>query len=801
MTDIDKPILQEPDIITPKRRLSTIWLLPLIALMIGLWLAWRAFMEGGVIITVQFPDAEGLESGKTQVVYNGLAVGKVKDLVLMPDLKGVNVHIEMSRQMMPYLTTSAEFWMVKPTVSMAGISGLDTLFSGNYIGFLPGKSTEKSKKVYVAEEEPPAIQNPDGLRITLRTSNLNSVTQGSPVYYRRLQVGEVIGYNLSADNQHVDIQVFVRPAYAHLVRMNTRFWNAGGVEVSGGLSSLKVRTQSVLSIIKGGIAFSTPDHEPEQPQGHNGALFTLYDDYDNARTGIPVEITFPTGVHLEEGSTKVMFMGFEIGMVESVDISDNLSQITARVYMDPRAEPALVEGTRFWVVEPQLSMEGVSGLDALLSGPYISMDVNLKDVEANKQRRTFVGLDKRPPVSPNAPGLHLTLEAPTLAGVSVGSPVLYRQIQIGSVQQYSLASDSSGIQIKIFIRPEFAHLVNQDSRFWNLSGIHIKGDLSGLSINTGTLATLMNGGIGLATPSAKATAVKNGHSFTLYDTEQEAMETGLMVRIRFDSGEGLKAGTPLKFRGMEVGEVKRVRLDHDIADPDHSTIIADTLIYNDNRWLAREGARFWLVKPELGLARTANLDTLIKGQYIQVDPADKVTSEKTEFIARNRPPAQGNGLTGLKIRLVSDRLGSIAKGNPVYYREIQVGEVSGYRLGNPADHVIIFLTIDDHYAPLITPDTQFWNASGIDVDVGLFSGAKIRTDSLESLLAGGIAFATPAAGTTPVKPGMRFPLHEKADPKWLEWKPAIKLAKRRKQEGRKTSAHVRESDVIAAPDA
>ncbi len=801
MTDIDKPILQEPDIITPKRRLSTIWLLPLIALMIGLWLAWRAFMEGGVIITVQFPDAEGLEPGKTQVVYNGLAVGKVKDLVLMPDLKGVNVHIEMSRQMMPYLTTTAEFWMVKPTVSMAGISGLDTLFSGNYIGFLPGKSTEKSKKVYVAEEEPPAIQDPDGLRITLRTSNLNSVTQGSPIYYRRLQVGEVIGYNLSADNQHVDIQVFVRPTYAHLVRMNTRFWNAGGVEVSGGLSSLKVRTQSVLSIIKGGIAFSTPDHEPEQPQGHNGALFTLYDDYDNARTGIPVEITFPTGVHLEEGRTKVMFMGFEIGMVESVDISDNLSQITARIYMDPRAEPALVEGTRFWVVEPQLSMEGVSGLDALLSGPYISMDVNLKDVEANKQRRTFVGLDKRPPVSPNAPGLHLTLEAPTLAGVSVGSPVLYRQIQIGSVQQYSLASDNSSIRINVFIRPEFAHLVNQDSRFWNLSGIHIKGDLSGLSINTGTLATLMNGGIGLATPSVKAPAVKNGHSFTLYDTEQAAMETGLMVRIRFDSGEGLKTGTPLKFRGMEVGEVKRVKLDHDIADPDHSTIIADTLIYNDNRWLAREGARFWLVKPELGLARTANLDTLIKGQYIQVDPADKVTPEKTEFIARNRPPAQGNGLTGLKVRLISDRLGSIAKGNPVYYREIQVGEVSGYRLGNPADHVIIFLTIDDHYAPLITPDTRFWNASGIDVDVGLFSGAKIRTESLESLLAGGIAFATPAAGTTPIKPGMRFTLHEKADPKWLEWKPAIKLAKRRKQGERNTSAHAQESEFIDTPDA
>ena len=796
MTDIDQPILQEPDIITARRQLSTIWLLPLIALMIGLWLVWRAFMEGGVTITVQFPDAEGLESGKTQVVYNGLVVGQVNDLALMPDLKGVNVSIEMNRQMMPYLTVGARFWLVKPTVSMAGIRGLDTLLSGNYIGFLPGKDIEKSKRVYVAEKEPPAIQDPGGLHITLRTENLDSVVQGSPVYYRRLQVGEVINYNLSEDDQHVDIQVFVHSDYAHLVRMNTRFWNAGGVEVSGGLSSLKVRTQSLLSIIKGGIAFSTPDHEPEQPQGHNGALFTLYDDYDSARTGIPIEITFPAGVHLEEGHTKVMFMGFEIGVVKSVDISDDLSQIIARTYMNPRAEQVLVEGTRFWVVEPRLSMDGISGLDALLGGPYINMDVNFKDVKADKQRRTFDGFDQRPPISPNAPGLHLTLEAPALAGISVDSPVLYRQIQIGSVQQYSLASDSSGILIRIFIRPEFTHLINQDSRFWNLSGIHIKGDLSGLSIGIGTLATLMNGGIGLATPSLKAPAVKNNHSFTLYDTEQEAVETGLMVHVRFDSGEGLKAGTPVKFRGMEVGKVKQVRLDRNITNPDHSTVIADTLIYNDNRWLAREGTRFWLVKPELGLVRTANLDTLVKGQYLQIDPADKISPEKTEFVASNHPPAQGNGMTGLNIKLVSDRLGSITTGNPVYYREIKVGEVSGYRLGNPADHVVIFLTIDKHYAPLITPDTRFWNASGVDIDVGLFSGARIRTESLESLLAGGIAFATPAADAASIEPGMSFTLHEEADPKWLEWKPAIKLIRCRKQKDQDLSAHVRESETV-----
>lgn len=756
-------------------------------------------MEGGVIIIVQFPDAEGLEAGTTEVIYNGLVVGKVQDLILMPDLNGVNVHIEMSRQMSPYITKSANFWMVKPSVSMAGISGLNTLFSGNYIGFLPGKKTGKSQKLYIANKEPPAIQDSKGLRITLRTDNLNSVTQGSPVYYHRLQVGEVLSYNLNADNQHVDIQVFIQPTYTKLVRTNTRFWNAGGVDVSGDLSSLKVRTQSMLSIIKGGIAFSTPNHGPEQSEGQNEALFTLYDDYDSARTGIPVEIDFPASLQLEEGRTRVMFMGFKIGVVESVELSKDLSRLKTCIYMDPRIEPALVEGTRFWVVEPQFSLSGVSGFDALLGGSYIRMDVNLKDVKANKQRRIFEGLDREPPINPNAPGLHLELTAPTLDGISVNSPVLYRHIQIGSVQQYTLASDNLSVRISIHIKPEFTHLINRDSRFWNISGFHIKGNISGLSVNSGTLATLMRGGISLTTPDLYVPVAHNGDHFTLFATEEDALEAGFMVRIQFESGEGLTIGTSLKFRGIDVGEVKRIRLNYSNESADQTTVAVDALIYNDNRWLAREGSQFWLIKPQLGLANTANLETLIKGSYIRVYPANKATTEQLNFIARNRAPMRDNDLSGAKIKLVADRMGSITKGNPVYYREVQVGEVEGYWLGNPADHVIILLSIDHRYESLITPDTRFWNVSGIDIDVGLFSGATIHTKSMESLLTGGIAFATPSAGAS-VKPDIQFKLYEKADPKWKDWKPAIKLPTLRTNDEQHSSSNASKSIVTDSHD-
>ena len=130
---------------------------------------------------------------------------------------------------------------------------------------------------------------------------------------------------------------------------------------------------------------------------------------------------------------------------------------------------------------------------------------------------------------------------------------------------------------------------------------------------------------------------------------------------------------------------------------------------------------------------------------------------------------------GLDIELISSGLGSIKRGNLVYYREIPVGEVTGYKLGNPADHVVIFVNIEERYAGLVSENSRFWNASGIDLKVGLFSGAKVRTDSLEALLAGGVAFATPEIPPKKLKDGRRFKLYPKVDSEWLDWQPKIKL--------------------------
>ena len=247
----------------------------------------------------------------------------------------------------------------------------------------------------------------------------------------------------------------------------------------------------------------------------------------------------------------------------------------------------------------------------------------------------------------------------------------------------------------------------------------------------------------------------NGTRFTLYDQESDTRKFNVAVNIRFESALGLKAGTRIRYLGMDVGHIEKLELDH-------NSVIARSVLDEDKAWLAREGSEFWLVKPQLGLANVAHLETLLTGQYINIQISDSPGKAQYDFIGLIKAPDNQPGLSGLNLELTSHRLGSIRRGNPVYYRDIPVGQVTGYRLDNPASQVVIYINIEDRYQSLVSDQSRFWNASGIDMDVSLLKGAKIRMDSLEALLAGGISFATPNIPDMPLSHGQRFTLYSEA---------------------------------------
>jgi len=502
-----------------KRGISPIWLLPVLAAAIGAWLLYKSVLEAPIDVVIRFESAEGIIAGKTKVMYKGLVTGLVKSIQLNPNLKNVDVRVEFERTAEPFLREKTLFWLVTPKVSISEITGLETIMGGNYIAMRPGKG-EVAYEFSALSEHPAIAKDAPGVHVTLIADTLPSVYMESPVYYKKMEVGTVQGYQMSEDGHQFFIKVHIQPPYHKLVRKGSRFWNAGGIQVEGSLSGFKINTDSLLSILKGGIGFTTPEHGKETPPAENSDTFQLFEDFKAAQTGIPVVIKFPTGEDLIPGQTKVKIKGLEAGYVDRVRIIRDLSGVNAHVIMDPRTEPILRSGTRFWLVTPKVGITGVTGLETLTSGIYIDMEPGKGD-----PKREFVALDEIPVTAKPPEDLKIILTADRLGSLKGGSPVYYRQVQVGEITGFNLAPTADHVMIHDSIKEKYAGLVRQNSKFWNVSGINFDfGLLDGGKFKTESLESILAGGVAFATPNndAMGEPVKNRTQFQLFDTNEEA---------------------------------------------------------------------------------------------------------------------------------------------------------------------------------------------------------------------------------------------------------------------------------------
>jgi paraquat-inducible protein B len=274
-TDRDLP----QAVVVPKKRqrISVVWLIPILAAVVGIGIAIQQIMSEGPTITIVFKSAEGIEAGKTFVKFKDVNIGQVTAVQLSEDFSRVMVTAKIAKSAAGLMVEDAKFWVVQPQVTLSGVSGLGTLLSGNYIGFEAGKSDTKQRKFIGLDITPIAAGQP-GRQFVLRADTLGSLGVGSPIYFRRLQVGQVISYDLAADGKSIDIRVFVNAPYEQFVKPSTRFWNASGVDVSVGASGVEVRTESLVALLVGGLAFDTPPFASESEPAAPNTVFTLYGD-------------------------------------------------------------------------------------------------------------------------------------------------------------------------------------------------------------------------------------------------------------------------------------------------------------------------------------------------------------------------------------------------------------------------------------------------------------------------------------------------------------------------------------------
>ena len=310
-----------------RRSIGWIWLVPVVAALVGLSIVWHAWSQQGPKITILFQTATGLESGKTQIRYRDVVIGTVKEIRLSEKRDVVLVDAELSKDAEALASAGTSFWVVKPRVGFGGVSGLSTLFSGVYIAAdtdLTDLSAKPSKKRFIGLESPPPIHSDrPGTRFSLQSPDLGSLGPGAPVFYRRIQVGIVTSYKLDALGNHVDLEVFIDAPYDKFVDQSTRFWNESGIDVSVGADGVKVSTQSLVSILAGGLAFGSfgTGHEPIQ----QGQVFKLYDSHSAAAivpegVALPIVMRFFQHARGLKVGAPVDFAGTDLGIVTKVDL-------------------------------------------------------------------------------------------------------------------------------------------------------------------------------------------------------------------------------------------------------------------------------------------------------------------------------------------------------------------------------------------------------------------------------------------------------------------------------------------------
>jgi paraquat-inducible protein B len=251
---------------------------------------------------------------------------------------------------------------------------------------------------------------------------------------------------------------------------------------------------------------------------------------------------------------------------------------------------------------------------------------------------------------------------------------------------------------------------------------------------------------------------------------QVRAQRGATITIRFQNGEGLQAGDPVTFRGVRIGEVRSITLDSGLAG-----VVVKADLTPDASAIAVEGSRFWIVHPELSLTRISGLDTLLGPRYIAAEPG--AGPPATEFTGTSSAPDEANAGQPARFEIIirAPRLGSLGIGSAITYRGVKVGSITGYQLSADARTVDLAGALDPPFHNLVRTNSRFWDAGRIGLDFGLLSGVTVKAGSLETIVAGGIGFATPTKPGDPVEPGHRFTLEAKPDDDWLQWSPDLSI--------------------------
>ena len=498
-------------VIKTKKGLSPIWILPLLALCLGAWLLYKDYQDSGFMITVQIKNATGLTPDKTKVFYKGLPVGTLKGFTVDPNLKWINANIEMVKEAREKLSEDSKIWVVRPEVSFNKITGLDTLVTGSYFGVQPGTSTVPGDSFVALDMAPPLSSRVPGLHLVLLSNHDVSLGPGSPVYFKKVEVGEVVS-NILQDDASLKTRILIYPKYAKHITDKTLFYISSGIEISANIPKISMHIDPLKTVLRGGISFISPKGgkalQDEKKVHH------LYENYKAAfnADNIVIDLSFSVENGLTT-DTEILYNGVTIGTIRNLRLSDDYNTVHAKAYIQKELKHLLVEETYIYAVRAKFNAGGIANLGTLISGPYLNLIPG-----TGKPSLKFNVHDSRPVNMTVSTGLNVVLETERLGSLGYNKPVYYRQVQVGKTTGYELSPTGQNVLIYVNIFPQYVNLVRENTKFWNSSGIRVKGGLmTTMKISTESLANLIAGGISFSTPDGKdmGNHIANGRHFSL----------------------------------------------------------------------------------------------------------------------------------------------------------------------------------------------------------------------------------------------------------------------------------------------
>ncbi len=701
--------------------ISPLWALPILTMLLAGWLVVKAIHDAGQRVQIYFSDAAGLVAGRTTIRYQGLEVGMVRDINLSEGLDSIYVDADIYPEATKLLSKETRFWLVKPTASLSGISGLDALVSGNYISIQPGslESKELETKFVALDKAPADLRDTlDGLSITLKAKDLGGISVGSQIVYKKIPIGEIYHYQLDDKGQNVIIQASIKEEYRHIITDKSRFWNVSGIGAHFDFKGIDVRLESLSALFSGAIAVDSPDDG--LPVDTN-TQFKLYKDVQTAGRGIAIKVTLPDDNKISPAGAPIMYRGLEVGQVTDLSLSEDRESIIASAAIQPAFSDMLNSGSQFILEEAKVSLSGVENISNLVKGNFLTLvpgggdkarnftairkndfnrqqarsiplqlvsnnsfglepganilyrgiqvgvisKVSLKDetvlidtlIDNNyasllrSNNRFFVtgsasaeltesglrvtvppakqlltgsisfvsdGLSKAKKSYPlyasqslaelaksnQAGSIAVTLVANELPPVSKGSPILYRNLEVGSVLDYKLKGKN--VVITTHIDNRYKHLITDSTVFWNRSGVEFNASLSGVSVKASPLKTLVQGGI--AFDSLDSVENKQGSHYKLYESFDNARKFGHTITLTASNADSLSIGTGIEYNGVKIGELTSLTPDFD-----SKSVVLEARIYPDfAQVVAKEGSYFWIDEPEIGLSAYATLKNILK---------------------------------------------------------------------------------------------------------------------------------------------------------------------------------------------